>query len=120
MPNKFSAHDTVVMVGCWHEYVRDALREGMGVLECNSPSVLGMLAVYSEAEGTTVQDLIPYLVRHQYSSSRLQATVRPDTSTAAENGQQISGTLAASDSAEPLTAGVSFCAFPWVQTRVIP
>ena len=111
MPNKFPAHETVVMAGNWHEYVRDALREGMEILECNSLSVLGMLAVYSEAEGATVQDLIPYLVRHQYSSSRLQASVRPDTSAAAENGQQVSGTLAASDSAEPLTAGVSSCAF---------
>jgi hypothetical protein len=83
---------------------------------CNSPTVLGRLAVYSEAEGVNVQDLIPYLVRHQYSSSRLQATVRPDTSAAAENSQQVLGTLAASDSAEPLTAGVSSCALPWVQT----
>ncbi len=53
-----------------------------------------------------LQDLIPYLVRHQHSSAKAAYAGRPDSSAPAANGQHEStGSLAPTESMEQITPG---------------
>lgn len=53
-----------------------------------------------------LQDLIPYLVRHQQSSPKAASAVRGDSMAPAANGQHESaGSLAATESMEHISPG---------------